>query len=185
MLFLEDYDDEFDLVFGIGLYWVFGLCVVLDLMVYVSVLDDLVLWLLNDYEVWFVLVNVLWYVVEGVLDLVVSWFFGWLSGIDWMVLGFVDVHVDWVFEVMVRRGFDVWDWLLWCEVCILVDFEWLICSVGGLIYGMSSNGIWVVFLWLVNWLLVFGLFFVGGLLYFGGGILFVGLFVAIVADFVG
>ena len=86
---------------------------------------------------------------------------------------------------MARRGLDVRDRVLWREVRTPADLERLTRSVGGSIYGTSSNGARAAFLRPANRSPVPGLFLVGGSSHPGGGIPLVGLSAAIVADLVG
>jgi phytoene dehydrogenase-like protein len=90
-----------------------------------------------------------------------------------------------VLEVMARRGLDVRDRVLFREVRTPADLERATRSVGGSIYGTSSNGARAAFLRPANRSPVPGLFLVGGSSHPGGGLPLVGLSAQIVADLVG
>ena len=83
-------------------------------------------------------------------------------------------------EVEVAR-----DRVLWRVVTTPADLEYETRSVGGSIYGSSSNGARSAFLRPANASNVEGLFLVGGSSHPGGGIPLVGMSAAIVADLVG
>ena len=185
MLFGEDYDDEFDSIFGTGPHRLTGPRAVPDPTVYVSAPDDPALRPSNDHEAWFVLVNAPRHVADGATDPAASRILGRPSGIDWAAPGLADSYADRVLDVMARRGLDVRDRVLWREVRTPADLERLTRSVGGSIYGTSSNGARAAFLRPANRSPVPGLFLVGGSSHPGGGIPLVGLSAAIVADLVG
>ena len=185
VLFGEDYDDEFDSIFGTGPHRLTGPRAVPDPTVYVSAPDDPALRPSNDHEAWFVLVNAPRHVADGATDPAASRILGRPSGIDWAAPGLADSYADRVLDVMARRGLDVRDRVLWREVRTPADLERLTRSVGGSIYGTSSNGARAAFLRPANRSPVPGLFLVGGSSHPGGGIPLVGLSAAIVADLVG
>ncbi len=86
---------------------------------------------------------------------------------------------------MAERGLDVRDRVLWRVVRTPADLEYETRSVGGSIYGSSSNGARSAFLRPANTSNVEGLYLVGGSAHPGGGIPLVGMSAAIVADLVG
>jgi phytoene desaturase len=170
VLFPVDYDDEFDSVFGTGPHRRTGPRPVPDPTVYVSAPDDPALRPDDDSEAWFVLVNA---PRHGT------------GGVDWDAPGLREAYADRVLAVMAERGLDVRSRLLWREVRTPADLERATRSVGGSIYGTSSNGARAAFLRPPNRSPVDGLFLVGGSSHPGGGIPLVGLSAAIVADLVG
>ncbi len=170
VLFPEDYDDEFDSVFGTGPHRRTGPRPVPDPTVYVSAPDDPALRPDADSEGWFVLVNA---PPHGA------------GGVDWDAPGLREAYADRILAVMATRGLDVRDRLLWREVRTPADVERATRSVGGSIYGTSSNGARAAFLRPANRSPVDGLFLVGGSSHPGGGIPLVGLSAAIVAGLVG
>ena len=170
VLFPDDYDDEFDSVFGTGPHRRTGPRPVPDPTVYVSAPDDPALRPDDDSEAWFVLVNA---PRHGP------------GGVDWDAPGLRDSYADRVLAVLAGRGLDVRDRVLWRDVRTPADLERATGSVGGSIYGTSSNGARAAFLRPANRSPVHGLFLVGGSSHPGGGIPLVGLSAAIVADLVG
>ncbi|RJK96840.1 phytoene desaturase family protein [Vallicoccus soli] len=167
VLFPDDYDAEFDAVFGRR----GPQRPVDDPTVYVSAPDDPALRPDDDHEAWFVLVNAPRH-APG-------------AGVDWDAEGLADAYADRVLAAMARRGLDVRGRLLWREVRTPADLERATRSPGGSIYGTSSNGARGAFLRPANRSPVPGLFLVGGSSHPGGGLPLVGLSAAIVADLVG
>ena len=173
VLFPQHYDDEFDSVFGTGPHRGRPRAVP-DPTIYVSAPDDPALRPDDDHESWFVLVNAPRHTPETPQD-----------GIDWRAPGFADAYADQVLRVMADRGLDVRDRLLWREIRTPADIEQQTRSVGGSIYGSSSNGARAAFLRPANRSPVPGLFLVGGSAHPGGGLPLVGLSAAIVAGQIG
>jgi phytoene desaturase len=171
VLFPADHDDEFDAVFGTGRYRRSGPRPAPDPTVYVSAPDDPALRPDDDHEAWFVLVNAPRHDPGG--------------GVDWTAPGLADSYADQVLAVMAARGLDVADRLLWREVRTPADLERTTRSVGGSIYGTSSNGRRAAFLRPANRSPVPGLFLVGGSGHPGGGLPLVALSAAIVATLIG
>lgn len=173
VLFADDYDDEFDSVFGIGPH-ARRPRPVPDPTVYVSAPDDPALRPDDDHEAWFVLVNAPRHSPDDER-----------AGVDWDAPGLADSYADRVLEVMAARGLDVRDRVLWREVRTPADLARGTRAVGGSIYGTSSNGARAAFLRPRNVSPVPGLFLVGGSAHPGGGLPLVGLSAAIVAELVG
>ena len=174
VLFPEDYDDEFDSVFGTGRHRRTGPRPVPDPTIYVSAPDDPALRPDDDSEAWFVLVNAPRHAPDHSV-----------TGVDWDAPGSRETYADRVLAVLAARGLDVRDRLLWREVRTPADLERATGSVGGSIYGTSSNGVAAAFLRPANRSPVPGLFLVGGSSHPGGGIPLVGLSAAIVAGLIG
>ena len=170
VLFPEDYDAEFDAVFGTGRSRGAPRPVA-DPTVYVSAPDDPALRPDEDSESWFVLVNAPRH------DPV--------HGTDWDEPGLADRYAADILDVLARRGLDVRDRLRWCEVRTPADLERDTGSVGGSIYGSSSNGARAAFLRPANASPVPGLFLVGGSAHPGGGLPLVTLSAEIVAGLIG
>jgi phytoene desaturase len=170
VLFPEDYDDEFDSVFGTGPHRRSGPRPVPDPTVYISAPDDPALRPDTDSEAWFVLVNA---PRHGA------------GGVDWDAPGLREAYADRILARMAACGLDVRDRLLWREVRTPADLARATRSVGGSIYGTSSNGVRAAFLRPANRSRVDGLFLVGGSSHPGGGMPLVGLSAAIVAELVG
>jgi phytoene dehydrogenase-like protein len=168
--FPDDYDAEFDAVFGVGRYRGAPQPVA-DPTVYVSAPDDPATRPDDASESWFVLVNAPRHDPAG--------------GVDWDAPGLADRYAEQVLEVMARRGLDVRDRLRWCVARTPADLERDTRSVGGSIYGTSSNGARAAFLRPGNASPVPGLFLVGGSSHPGGGLPLVALSAEIVAGLVG
>lgn len=161
VLFPDDYDAEFDDLFRAPRP-------LRDPTVYVSAPDDPATRPDADSESWFVLVNA---PRQG--------------QVDWDAPGLADGHADHVLAVLARRGLDVRDRVLWREVRTPADLERATGSVGGAIYGTSSNGARAAFLRPANASPLPGLFLVGGSSHPGGGLPLVTLSAEIVAGLVG
>ncbi|WP_100501948.1 phytoene desaturase family protein [Geodermatophilus chilensis] len=170
VLFPGDYDAEFDAVFGVGRHRGAPQPVA-DPTVYVSAPDDPATRPDDDSESWFVLVNAPRHDPAG--------------GVDWDAPGLADRYAARVLEVLARRGLDVRDRVRWCVVRTPADLERDTRSVGGSIYGTSSNGARAAFLRPGNASPVPGLFLVGGSSHPGGGLPLVALSAEIVAGLVG
>jgi phytoene desaturase len=173
VLFPDDYDDEFDSVFGTGPHRGRPR-VVPDPTVYVSAPDDSSLRPDDEHEAWFVLVNAPRHSLHDPA-----------AGIDWDAPGLASSYADHVLEVMAARGLDVRERVVWREVRTPADLERSTVSIGGAIYGTSSNGVRSAFLRPANRSPVPGLFLVGGSAHPGGGLPLVGLSAAIVAELIG
>lgn len=173
VLFPADYDDEFDSVFGTGRHRGRPRPVP-DPTIYVSAPDDPTLRPDDEHEAWFVLVNAPRH-SPGDLS----------QGVDWDEPGLVDGYADQLLDVMAARGTDVRERVLWRELRSPADLERDTGSVGGSIYGTSSNGARAAFLRPANRSPVDGLFLVGGSSHPGGGLPLVGLSAAIVAEQIG
>jgi phytoene desaturase len=169
VLFPEDYDAEFDAVFGTGRFR--APRPVEDPTVYVSAPDDPALRPDEDSESWFVLVNAPRHDPP--------------RGVDWDAPGLADRYADTVLGTMARRGLDVRDRLRWRVVRTPADLARETGSVGGSIYGTSSNGARAAFLRPGNVSPVPGLFLVGGSSHPGGGLPLVALSAEIVAELIG
>lgn len=167
------YDDEFDAVFGSGRRRGRPSAVP-EPAVYVSAPDDPQLRPDDGSEAWFVLVNAPRHAPHDPR-----------AGVDWRAPGFAQAYADHVLAVMARRGLDVRDRLLWREVRTPADLQRATGSVGGSIYGSSSNGARAAFLRPANRSRVPGLLLVGGSSHPGGGIPLVLASAAITAGLVG
>jgi phytoene desaturase len=169
VLFPDDYDAEFDAVFGTGRFD--APRPVADPTVYVSAPDDPALRPDDDSESWFVLVNAPRH-EPG-------------TGVDWDEPGLADRYAETVLATMARRGLDVRERMRWSVVRTPADLARDTGSVGGSIYGTSSNGARAAFLRPGNVSPLPGLFLVGGSAHPGGGLPLVALSAEIVAGRVG
>ncbi len=166
--FCDDYDAEFDAIFGRRA------SPVDDPTVYVCAPDDVAMRPDADHESWFVLVNAPRHATTGERGTV-----------DWTAAGLAESYRDRVLAVMAARGFDVRDRLLWNETRTPADLERATRAPGGAIYGTSSNGARAAFLRPANASPVPGLFLVGGSSHPGGGLPLVGMGAEIVANLIG
>jgi phytoene desaturase len=173
VLFPPDYDAEFDAVFGTGRF-AGAPRPVEDPTVYLSVPDDPATRPDAAHEAAFVLVNAPRHDPDDPG-----------AGIDWKAPGVAEAYADRVLAVMAERGVDVASRLLWRQIRTPADLERQTRSVGGSIYGTSSNGVRAAFLRPANASPVRGLFLVGGSAHPGGGLPLVALSAQIVAGLIG
>ncbi|HET7900170.1 MAG TPA: phytoene desaturase family protein [Candidatus Nanopelagicales bacterium] len=166
--FPQDYDAEFDAIFGDRARPVD------DPTVYVCAPDDDRMRPDADHESWFVLVNAPRHGTRRERGTV-----------DWTEPGLADSYRDHVLDVMAQRGFDVRDRLIWAETRTPADLERDTRAPGGAIYGTSSNGARAAFLRPTNRSPVPGLYLVGGSAHPGGGLPLVGMSAEIVAEMIG
>ncbi|MPQ98520.1 phytoene desaturase [Modestobacter sp. I12A-02628] len=167
VLFPQDYDAEFDALFGRG----GPPRPVADPTVYVSAPDDPATRPDDDSESWFVLVNAPRH-EPG-------------RGVDWDTPGLADSYADRVLAVLAERGLDVRSRVRWRVVRTPADLARDTRSVGGSIYGTSSNGARAAFLRPANASPLPGLYLVGGSAHPGGGLPLVLLSAEIVTGLVG
>jgi phytoene desaturase len=173
VLFPADYDAEFDHVFGTGSQ-AGQPAPVPDPTIYISAPDDPALRPDEAHESWFVLVNAPRHDPREAG-----------RGVDWNGAGLAEKYADRILDLMAARGLEVRDRLVWRQVRTPADLERETRSVGGSIYGTSSNGARAAFLRPANRSAVEGLFLVGGSAHPGGGLPLVGMSAAIVADLIG
>lgn len=105
--------------------------------------------------------------------------------VDWDAPGVAEGYADRVLEVMAARGVDIRDRVLWRQVRTPADLERDTRAPGGAIYGTASNGARAAFARPANRSPVPGLYLVGGSSHPGGGLPLVGLSAAIVANLIG
>ncbi len=173
VFFPVDYDAEFDAVFGAAARPVD------DPTLYVSVPDDPAA-APDGHEAWFVLVNAARHYAGT--D---SGAHGIVGAIDWTAPGRAESYAARLLEVLADRGHDVRDRLMFTEVRTPADLQRETRSVGGAIYGTSSNGPRAAFLRPANRAPLPGLFLVGGSAHPGGGLPLVLLSAQITAGLIG
>jgi phytoene dehydrogenase-like protein len=173
VLFPADYDAEFDSVFGTGPMRGRPRPVE-DPTLYVSAPDDPATRPDDDSEAWFVLVNAPRHAPGDPS-----------AGVDWTARGLAQAYGDHLLTLLARRGLDVRDRVVVRQVRTPADLERDTRSVGGSIYGSSSNGARAAFLRPANVGAVPGLYLVGGSSHPGGGLPLVAMSARIVADAVG
>ena len=171
--FPENYDAEFDSVFGTGRQR--QVQPVNDPTIYACVPDDPLMRPDADHESWFVLVNA---PRHGSGE-------PGSATMDWTAPGVADAYADRILQVLAGRGVDLRERLVWREIRTPADLETATRAPGGAIYGSSSNGARSAFLRPANRSPVPGLFLVGGSAHPGGGLPLVGMSASIVADLVG
>lgn len=165
--FPEDYDAEFDAIFGAKPH------LVADPAIYACVPDDPEMRPGADQESWFVLINAPRHDPSG------------RTGIDWSVPGLADTYANSLLEKLAERGVNIRDRILWRELRTPADLEHDVRAPGGSIYGSSSNGARAAFSRPANASPIPGLFLVGGSSHPGGGLPLVGMGAEIVANLVG
>lgn len=168
--FCDDYDDEFDSVFGVGAH-ARAARPVPDPTVYACVPQDPQMHP-PGAESWFILINA---APQG-------------SGereVDWTVPGRAETYADDVLAALARRGVELRDRLLWRELRTPADIESATLSPGGTIYGTASHGPRSSFTRPANQAPVPGLYLVGGSSHPGGGLPLVAMSGAIVAELIG
>lgn len=180
VLFPPDYDDEFDSIFGTGPHRLRGPRPVPDPTIFISAPDDPALRPDANSEAWFVLINAPRHVRAGDPKPPRR-----AAGVDWDAPGLAESYADQVLTLMASRGLDVRKRILWRVVRTPADLERSTRSVGGAIYGTSSNGARAAFLRPANRSPLPGLFLVGGSSHPGGGLPLVAMSAAIVAELVG
>lgn len=174
VLFPDDYDAEFDAVFGRrGLAAGSGRLArpVDDPTLYVSAPDDPAA-RPAGHEAWFVLVNAARHGTGA-------------GALDWREPGLAGFYTDHLISRLAARGLDIRDRILFAEARTPADLAEATNSVGGAIYGTSSNGPRAAFLRPANRSPVPGLFLVGGSSHPGGGLPLVALSAQIVAGLIG
>ncbi|MEX2291926.1 MAG: phytoene desaturase family protein [Mycobacteriales bacterium] len=165
VLFPADYDAEFDAVFGGPAQ------PVPDPTLYISAPDDPAL-RPEGCEAWFVLVNAPRHGTGR-------------GAVDWREPGLAATYRERLLDLLGERGLPVRDRVRWSHLLSPADLEDRTGSVGGAIYGTSSNGATAAFLRPANRSPVPGLFLVGGSSHPGGGLPLVALSAQIVAGLIG
>lgn len=167
ILFPDDYDDEFDSVFGRR-----GRArPASDPTIYIAAADDPAVAPVAEAASWFVLVNAPRHDPRG--------------GTDWDREGLADAYADHLIALMATRGVDVRDRIRHRITVSPADLERRTLTPGGSIYGSSSNGTRAAFLRPANASPVGGLYLVGGSSHPGGGLPLVMLSANIVARLIG
>ena len=164
--FPEDYDAEFDSIFGRKTV------PVNDPTIYVCLPDDPLMRPDTDHESWFVLVN-----APRHGD-------GSNSTMNWDEPGLAEHYADHVLAVLAQRGMDVRPRIRWREIRTPADLERGVRAPGGAIYGTSSNGARAAFTRPANESPINGLYLVGGSSHPGGGLPLVGMSAEIVANLI-
>jgi phytoene desaturase len=165
VLFPQDYDAEFDAIFGADA------SPVADPTLYVSAPDDPAV-RPDGCEAWFVLVNAPRHGTGR-------------GAVDWRAPGLAETYAESLLDLLGDRGLPVRDRVLWSRALSPADLELRTGAPGGAIYGTSSNGAGAAFLRPANRSPVPGLFLVGGSSHPGGGLPLVALSAQITAGLIG
>lgn len=162
--FPQDYDDEFDCVFGYGSRNTAQ--PVPDPTIYACVPKD-ELMAPPGHEAWFILVNA-----------------PRAGDVNWDAPGLARDYADNILHRLAQRGVDLRERVLWQVITTPADLERSTRAPGGSIYGTSSNGARAAFLRPANQTPIDGLYLVGGSSHPGGGLPLVGLSAQIVTDLI-
>lgn len=169
----DPYDHEFDAVFGTG-HWRRRPSPITDPVIYLSAPNDPSNRPDADHESWFVLVNAPRHHSSDRP-----------AGYNWSADGVADQYADRLLRLLAARGLDVTDRLVARQLISPADLEHRTGSVGGSIYGSSSNGPMSVFHRPSNATGIRGLFLTGGSCHPGGGLPLVAMSAQITADLIG
>jgi phytoene desaturase len=164
VFFPEDYDAEFDSIFGKHPQPVD------QPTIYICRPEDEAMSPAHA-ESWFVLINAPRHQPD--------------SGCDWKTPGLVDDYSSRILGQLASRGFETSSRLKWLHTSSPADLESRTRAPGGSIYGTSSNGTSSAFLRPNNTSPLPGLFLVGGSAHPGGGLPLVAMSAAIVAKHIG
>ena len=167
VLFADDYDAEFDALFGRG----GPPRPVHRPTVYISAPADPAVAPEPGTGAWFVLVNAPPHDPDG--------------GTDWDAPGRRESYADHILEVMAERGVDVAGRIRHRRIISPADLERRTHTPGGSIYGTASNNASAAFLRPANRSPVPGLYLVGGSSHPGGGLPLVMMSAEIVATMIG
>jgi phytoene desaturase len=165
--FPNDYDDEFDALFGSRAKPVD------DPAIYACVPDDPRMRPNDACESWFILIN-----APRHGD-------GRGRTVDWAAPGLADTYADHILNLLARRRTDIRDRVIWRETRTPADLARTTRAPGGSIYGTSSNGARAAFQRPANQSPIPGLYLVGGSAHPGGGLPLVGMGAEIVANLIG
>jgi len=166
VFFPENYDDEFDSIFGIGK----KVSPVAEPTVYICSPNDARMSPGGD-ESWFMLINAPRHDPT--------------SGVDWSSVELKASYTEQILSVISKRGFECSDRVTWQDTITPADLERNTLAPGGSIYGTSSNGMRSAFLRPENVTKIPNLYLVGGSSHPGGGLPLVGMSAEIVASHIG
>ena len=166
VFFPENYDDEFDSVFGIGK----KVSPVADPTIYICSPNDSKMTPAGN-ESWFMLINAPRHDPA--------------SGVDWANSELKDSYTKQILSRLNNRGIDASDRATWQQTLTPADLERNTLAPGGSIYGTSSNGMRSAFLRPGNITKIPNLYLVGGSSHPGGGLPLVGMSAEIVANHIG
>jgi phytoene desaturase len=166
VFFPENYDDEFDSIFGIGK----KVSPVAEPTIYICSPNDSKMSPSGD-ESWFMLINAPRHDPN--------------NGVDWSNRELKNSYTEQILSVLSKRGFESSDRVNWQDSITPADLERNTLAPGGSIYGTSSNGMRSAFLRPENVTKIPNLYLVGGSSHPGGGLPLVGMSAEIVASHIG
>jgi phytoene desaturase len=166
VFFPENYDDEFDSIFGIGK----KVSPVSDPTIYICSPNDSKMTPAGN-ESWFMLINAPRH------DPV--------NGVDWSDSELKHSYTEQILTALKNRGFSTEGRISWQQTVAPDDLERNTLAPGGSIYGTSSNGMRSAFLRPENVTKIPNLYLVGGSSHPGGGLPLVGMSAEIVASHIG
>jgi phytoene desaturase len=166
VFFPENYDDEFNSIFGINK----KISPVAEPTIYICSPNDPKMTPRGD-ESWFMLINAPRHDPT--------------SGVDWSNLELKNSYTEQILSVLSKRGFESRDRVTWQDTITPADLEKNTLAPGGSIYGTSSNGMRSAFLRPENVTKIPNLYLVGGSSHPGGGLPLVGMSAEIVASRIG
>jgi phytoene desaturase len=166
VFFPENYDDEFDSIFGIGK----KVSPVSDPTIYICSPNDSKMTPAGN-ESWFMLINAPRHDPE--------------NGVDWSNSDLKHSYTERILTALKNRGFSTENRITWQQTVSPDDLERNTLAPGGSIYGTSSNGMRSAFLRPENVTKIPNLYLVGGSSHPGGGLPLVGMSAEIVASHIG
>jgi phytoene dehydrogenase-like protein len=166
VFFPENYDDEFDSVFGIGK----KPSPVADPTIYICSPNDAKMTPAGN-ESWFMLINAPRHDPA--------------NGVDWSNSELTASYTNQIHSALSKRGIETSDRIIWQQSITPAELEQNTLAPGGAIYGTSSNGMRSAFLRPENVTKIPNLYLVGGSSHPGGGLPLVGMSAEIVASHIG
>ena len=166
VFFPENYDAEFDSIFGIGK----KVSPVADPTIYICSPNDSKM-VPEGNESWFMLINAPRHDPT--------------NGVDWSNPELKASYTEQILSALSSRGFSTSDRKLWQRTIAPDELERNTLAPGGSIYGTSSNGMRSAFLRPENVTKIPNLYLVGGSSHPGGGLPLVGMSAEIVASRIG
>jgi phytoene desaturase len=166
VFFPENYEDEFDSIFGIGK----KTSPVSDPTIYICSPNDSRMTPTGN-ESWFMLINAPRH--------------NPVEGIDWSDPELKAAYANQILSALTKRGIETSERIIWQKTVTPADLEQNTLAPGGSIYGTSSNGMRSAFLRPENVTKIPNLYLVGGSSHPGGGLPLVGMSAEIVARHIG
>lgn len=166
VFFPENYDDEFDSIFGVGK----KVSPVPDPTIYICSPNDARMTTAGN-ESWFMLINAPRHNPA--------------NGVDWSSSELKSRYTEQVLKALEQRGIKTDERIIWQHTVTPADLEQNTLAPGGSIYGTSSNGMRSAFLRPENVTRIPNLYLVGGSSHPGGGLPLVGMSAEIVANRIG